>query len=42
MFDCVPNISKFAIFKDKEVVFISQGLQLLVKVCCVVLLAHTL
>lgn len=40
MLDCVPNVSKLAIFKDKEVVFLSQSLQLLAEGQCVVLFPH--
>lgn len=29
MLDCVPNVSKLAIFKDEEVVLLSQSLQFL-------------
>lgn len=41
MLDCVPNVSKLAIFKDEEVVFLSQSLQFLDEGHCVVLLADT-
>lgn len=37
MLDCVPNVCKLAIFKDEEVVLLSQSLQLLAEGRCVVL-----
>ncbi len=40
MLDRVPDVSKLAIFKDEEVVFLSQSLQFLAEGRCVVLLAH--
>lgn len=39
MLDCVPDVSKLAIFKDEEVVFLSQSLQFLAEGHCVVLSA---
>ena len=38
MLDCVSNVSELAIFEDEEVVFLSQSLQFLIEIRCVVLL----
>lgn len=40
MLDCVPNVSELAVFKDEEVVLISQSLQFLAEGHCVILLAN--
>lgn len=39
MFDSVSNVSKLAVFKDEEAVFVSQSLQLVADGRCVVLFA---
>lgn len=40
MLDCVSDIGKLAIFKDEEVVFFGQSLQLRAEGCGEVLVAH--
>lgn len=37
MLDCVPNVSKLAIFEDEEVVILSQSLQFLAEGWSVIL-----